>query len=278
MRGEYQRVTVVVGVGLELPPRARRIPAGKKTLRRCAGTTSACAENTCSICASLLRLWNYLRVRGEYAWACSVFCIAWELPPRARRILTHSCSPRQSLGTTSACAENTWSSPSESAYSRNYLRVRGEYRQKHSRRFGVLELPPRARRIRVSPLSPNQDHGTTSACAENTVMRAPTNHPRGELPPRARRIRLHRAPIQRCEGTTSACAENTHTPHGRQTVSWNYLRVRGEYSARLRTTRPIAELPPRARRILGGMAHAIDKFGTTSACAENTPPRHLPIS
>ena len=33
----------------------------------------------------------------------------------------------------------------------------------------------------------------------------------------------------------------------------------------------IAELPPRARRILEAQAHVTEGEGTTSACAENTP-------
>ena len=34
-------------LGLELPPRARRIPAEFPNRAQHAGTTSACAENTC---------------------------------------------------------------------------------------------------------------------------------------------------------------------------------------------------------------------------------------
>mgnify|MGYP002888873911 CR=1 FL=1 len=50
----------------------------------------------------------------------------------------------------------------------------------------------------------------------------------------------------------------------------NYLRVRGEYPAGSARSIPIAELPPRARRIrlLQNLNHSIP--GTTSACAENT--------
>ena len=52
--------------------------------------------------------------------------------------------------------------------------------------------------------------------------------------------------------------------------SWNYLRVRGEYSSNRRAIFKSRELPPRARRIL----HSVDavplNIGTTSACAENT--------
>ena len=61
-------------------------------------------------------------------------------------------SPRvMRLGTTSACAENTY--------------------------FGTvvaemdLELPPRARRIHTLNYTPPQPHGTTSACAENTAQK-----------------------------------------------------------------------------------------------------------
>ena len=46
--------------------------------------------------------------------------------------------------------------------------------------------------------------------------------------------------------------------------------MRGEYLTLGIDGSAKAELPPRARRILGGMAYTIDKFGTTSACAENT--------
>jgi len=91
-----------------------------------------------------------------------------------------------------------------------------------------------------------------------------------ELPPRARRIRGGEFPFPRLDGTTSACAENTMFWKSARMCEWNYLRVRGEYFWRAITQTPEEELPPRARRILGSVAHAIDKFGTTSACAENT--------
>ena len=51
---------------------------------------------------------------------------------------------------------------------------------------------------------------------------------------------------------------------------WNYLRVRGEYSAMVMTSPARTELPPRARRIpLIGLGIGII-LRTTSACAENT--------
>ena len=51
----------------------------------------------------------------------------------------------------------------------------------------------------------------------------------------------------------------------------NYLRVRGEYNDLWEHWGDKAELPPRARRIPLGCTHHVGLFGTTSACAENTP-------
>ena len=74
------------------------------------------------------------------------------------------------------------------------------------------------------------------------------------------------------KGTTSACAENTIGRHHRGRRSWNYLRVRGEYSPTLDSIEQARELPPRARRIHFVQQVAYVGFGTTSACAENTRP------
>ena len=102
------------------------------------------------------------------------------------------------------------------------------------------------------------------------------SHGERELPPRARRIR--KWPWRQCagRGTTSACAENTTYVVAYGNDSWNYLRVRGEYSPKASSTWPQSELPPRARRIL--FASLFEKFlpGTTSACAENTGLGHRP--
>ena len=71
-----------------------------------------------------------------------------ELPPRARRIpnLIFPLSITQ----------------------RNYLRVRGEYRNLVTKARLCMELPPRARRILIGCDSDDDELGTTSACAENT--------------------------------------------------------------------------------------------------------------
>ena len=51
----------------------------------------------------------------------------------------------------------------------NYLRVRGEYIKPGGTLETLLELPPRARRIRGLIWAMTQKLGTTSACAENTL-------------------------------------------------------------------------------------------------------------
>ena len=72
-------------------------------------------------------MWNYLRVRGEYGGRARGSDNSLELPPRARRIHLLSVLNCVYLGTTSACAENTWSERDRKEPSWNYLRVRGEY-------------------------------------------------------------------------------------------------------------------------------------------------------
>ena len=91
-----------------------------------------------------------------------------------------------------------------------------------------------------------------------------------ELPPRARRIRARRGDKPSRLGTTSACAENTRFGVWVPPVAGNYLRVRGEYTQRVRGVGAPLELPPRARRIPGNSGMTLDSIGTTSACAENT--------
>ena len=91
----------------ELPPRARRILACSAVLLQTSGTTSACAENTSQTGPGQNAPGNYLRVRGEYGPPTKKPHQGRELPPRARRILTHFLIEAQAHGTTSACAENT---------------------------------------------------------------------------------------------------------------------------------------------------------------------------
>ena len=208
-------------------------------------------------------------MRGEYLSRLRGRTPHWELPPRARRILTFTRDIEGLEGTTSACAENTCSRGCIPRRLRNYLRVRGEYGQSSCAIIAPTELPPRARRIPLARTNQLKSPGTTSACAENTrrslrAIHRPGNYLRvrgeyfhqgqgrhilGELPPRARRIRLMRVIFFQQLGTTSACAENTPPSSSPVLNDRNYLRVRGEYPrARPPICTPL-ELPPRARRI-----------------------------
>ena len=168
--------------------------------------------------------------------------------------------------------------------------MRGEYSPPANGSCGPKELPPRARRILAGAWFWYCMMGTTSACAENTAKRgsfflAIGNYlrvrgeyqplplparPAAELPPRARRIHLIFFPKLFLNGTTSACAENTGCIGIISVLTWNYLRVRGEYLPSLLAARHTSELPPRARRILTGGFGFLGFEGTTSACAENT--------
>ena len=136
------------------------------------GTTSACAENTERRGGHHPTSGNYLRVRGEYLDMQARGSCPGELPPRARRILEAQAHIAESEGTTSACAENTWTVASLLVLPWNYLRVRGEYTRRPKLNGKNKELPPRARRIRRNPLNPTPTGGTTSACAENTRRRS----------------------------------------------------------------------------------------------------------
>ena len=69
------------------------------------------------------------------------------------------------------------------------------------------------------------------------------------------------------------CAENTDLGLGRVYTVRNYLRVRGEYTAKRWIVSAPAELPPCARRIPDNMLDTYHRIGTTSVCAENTLPR-----
>ena len=107
VRGEYHMSHRFNTWTLELPPRARRIPQLIGRWRGGKGTTSACAENTCTGSGRSCTPQNYLRVRGEYITGQSRLVNYPELPPRARRIQKHNSWGHDYFGTTSACAENT---------------------------------------------------------------------------------------------------------------------------------------------------------------------------
>ena len=108
VRGEYGFRTKAEAEAWELPPRARRIHTIAEWAASDNGTTSACAENTFAPVRDLSPARNYLRVRGEYRSAAVSSWAGWELPPRARRIPRVARAGLCGVGTTSACAENTF--------------------------------------------------------------------------------------------------------------------------------------------------------------------------
>ena len=94
-------------VGVELPPRTRRIQFPQLTPLPGRGTTSAHAENTEPWQLQPLTWGNYLRARGEYRLMEYRKALLSELPPRTRRIQDHTALLQRDQGTTSAHAENT---------------------------------------------------------------------------------------------------------------------------------------------------------------------------
>ena len=290
MRGEYHSRPESPATPRELPPRARRILIISDNTSDAVGTTSACAENTAAAGWRGCRGGNYLRVRGEYNSGTDRLFLNKELPPRARRIPVKLLIWWIMVGTTSACAENTFACSARVVSPWNYLRVRGEYNPARSTSQSEMELPPRARRIPNGALCTLKMKGTTSACAENTSLEDTNTYIGLELPPRARRIPPFWPGMRGGSGTTSACAENTFTKQLDGIMIRNYLRVRGEYYIyrnlasgggnylRVRGEYEDAgigalsalELPPRARRIHLIAPCFLTHLRTTSACAENT--------
>ena len=113
---------------------------------------------------------NYLRIRGEYLHDFNGAFADVELPPHARRIQGFLFTVDVVAGTTSACAENTTSRAGILLMVGNYLRMRGEYPTHATRQVPQSELPPHARRIPSTAGPFSTAIGTTSACAENTIV------------------------------------------------------------------------------------------------------------
>ena len=168
MRGEYKPSNSHSIVSMELPPHARRILGKDGDCEVYNGTTSACAENTIGARSRPPAQRNYLRMRGEYWWGRLCGGLTRELPPHARRIPIAGHMVGSTLGTTSACAENTAWVCDRAHGRRNYLRMRGEYPALLAAQRAGTELPPHARRIPQNAIHDLGLTGTTSACAENT--------------------------------------------------------------------------------------------------------------
>ena len=132
--------------------------------------------------------------------------------------------------------------------------------------------------------------GTTSACAENTLVIFASDLSTGnylrvrgeylarpfvaveyeELPPHTRRIPDKKIAQLQAEGTTSAHAENTGGYDYPIGFDGNYLRTRGEYPLPRGGEVGVKELPPHTRRIQPESHLKTGRNGTTSAHAENT--------
>ena len=154
----------------------------------------------------------------------------------------------------------------------------------------MIEPPPPARRARSPVLTCMFASRTTSACAESTLCSTPrwtstSNHLRlrgehsadvpelsylDEPPPPARRARpLSYARTTKAR-TTSACAESTTAGRASSRGQSNHLRLHGEHlRGGIRLTQQV-EPPPPARRARVVGARVVQKFRTTSACAEST--------
>ena len=136
----------------------------------------------------MIGLRNYLRVRGEYRGVPPLAVLTWELPPRARRILAVPAERHGTVGTTSACAENTRRSNFMGSVQWNYLRVRGEYPTIKPHIILLLELPPRARRIPLKiSRPPSENVNYLRVRGEYRIVTMGSIRCL-ELPPRARRI------------------------------------------------------------------------------------------
>ena len=167
-RGEYPSTCFFRCSLNELPPRTRRIRPPTRPRHPGIGTTSAHAENTKCVKSLRAPCRNYLRARGEYCAPPVVPALAWELPPRTRRIQRLKERSMALVGTTSAHAENTGTQRHQSPAPRNYLRARGEYPPPQPPDQCKKELPPRTRRIPMIGAFALVAGGTTSAHAENT--------------------------------------------------------------------------------------------------------------
>ena len=172
----------------------------------------------------------------------------WELPPHARR--REVACPRSAVwpGITSACAEKSALDTPVDPHTRNYLRMRGEERQRSGHSASGLELPPHARRRVRGVYSAMATVGITSACAEKSArpyvwgpparnylrMRGEEQRHLGttqtdpELPPHARRRARSNFTVISGGGITSACAEKSRLEYRPYHPHRNYLRMRGE--------------------------------------------------
>ncbi|AKA97283.1 Hypothetical protein CUL131002_1770c [Corynebacterium ulcerans] len=110
------------------------------------GTTSAYAEKRPERGVSVHCLWNYLRIRGEKRARRAYIPPGLELPPHTRRKEHPATHAPSGAGTTSAYAEKSTAPTYLTQWVGNYLRIRGEKRQRFWISQKTAELPPHTRR------------------------------------------------------------------------------------------------------------------------------------
>ena len=211
------------------PPRVRSrrprpAPCGHRR-----GITSACAEQTYPVPARREACGDHLRVCGADQKGAAMTTTNPGSPPRVRSRREHVPVGRQSVGITSACAEQTTWARCWIACVRDHLRVCGADVQHHLTLMEHLGSPPRVRSRPCEFVCYDFEEGITSACAEQT-----SRHP--ERPGRRRdhlrvcgadkprrlfstwcrgsppRVRSRLSAVQGAwngVGITSACAEQT---------------------------------------------------------------------
>ena len=234
------------------------------------GIISACAEQTVQATEPLRLDWDHLRVCGADDDAGTRVFQALGSSPRVRSRPRGLGAHRVGDGIISACAEQTMC-----GYWR-LVRLRGS--------------SPRVRSRPVRQTDETLTNRIISACAEQTSMRRPSiramrDHLRVcgadvELPllsevyggssPRVRSRQCVTVRTPLLGGIISACAEQTTERGGRSCLPGDHLRVCG---ADIGVNADIDDgygSSPRVRSRPPGRYRAVVRFGSISACAEQT--------
>ena len=211
-------------------------------------------------------------------------------PPRVRSRRDLDVLGFETVGITSACAEQTDSTASNDGADWDHLRVCGADDGFVSGEFVDSGSPPRVRSRHDLPPILADITGITSACAEQTHPVAFGLVPFGDhlrvcgadgvgssrglaqlgSPPRVRSRPPPSARTVAMPGITSACAEQTPWQWVGVNGNGDHLRVCGaDSSARLMDVIGRGS-PPRVRSRLRPFLHSGRALGITSACAEQT--------
>ena len=151
------------------PPRVRSRQAAVGSHARLLGITSACAEQTCRCCSMFCTVRDHLRVCGADFATPSGDPDVPGSPPRVRSRLRGILQRLNTLGITSACAEQTRHSCRPCPNIGDHLRVCGADPVLVMPFCTTPGSPPRVR-SRLRNICDCQGYvGITSACAEQTA-------------------------------------------------------------------------------------------------------------